>query len=362
MNNEELLETIKRLEDELKSHGQSNHFHSILPLEGHWQPWYDDRKDYNTNAPSYYDYLARFNYFLRVITDFINQLARRNINVKDTSTVDLTKTGDWTSQDIIEIKADVKVSTNTNQLYPNAIKVLTDGLYVSDFTNEIAKLKQKDIDLQNQITKLNEKDTDLQNQITKLKEKDTDLQNQINLISKDVVKQGKDITNINKMIESLKFMSSGQPPYKTIISTMNVPAIVKNSNPYNESIQGVGLKVASVSYETETKTNVTTWLQLNLGELTFNKLTKNTVIGTIPISSLKNIGLTQSMIDGIAKFTRVVSGVTVDQRPLEFLLSKVNNTIIITYISGFMQGTEGISGTPRTENSSPWIEIVETNK
>ena len=151
MNNEELLETIKRLEDELKSHGYSNHFHSRLPLEGHWQPWYDDRKDYNTNAPSYYDYLARFNYFLRVITDFINRLARRNINVKDTSTVDLTKTGDWTSQDSIEIKADVNVSTNTNKLYPNAINVLTDGLYVSDFTNEITKLKEKDTDLQNRL-------------------------------------------------------------------------------------------------------------------------------------------------------------------------------------------------------------------
>lgn len=47
---------------------------------------------------------------------------------------------------------------------------------------------------------------------------------------------------------------------------------------------------------------------------------------------------------------------------LEFLLSKVNNNINITYISGFMQGTEGISGVPRTENSIPWIEIVETDK
>ena len=355
MNNEELLETVKRLEDELKSHGYTNHFHSRLPLEGHWQPWYDDRKDYNTNAPSYYDYLARFNYFLRVITDFINRLARRNINVKDTSTVDLTKTGDWTSQDSIEIKADVKISTNTNQLYPNAINVLTDGLYVSDFTNEINKLKQKD--------------SDLQTQITLLKQKDIDLQNQINLISTTVVNQGKDITNIktsisniNKMIESLKYMSSGQPPYKTVISTMSVPAIVKDSNPYEILTQGVGLKVASVSYETETKTNVTTWLQINLGELTFNNLTKNTVIGSIPISSLKAIGLTQSMINGIDKYTRVVAGVTVAQRPLEFLLSKNNDNIIITYISGFMQGTEGISGIPRTENSNPWIEIVETDK
>ena len=355
MNNEELLETIKRLEDELKSNGYSNHFHSRIPLEGHWQPWYDDRKDYNTNAPSYYDYLARFNYFIREITDFINRLARRNINVKNTSTVDLTKTGDWTSQDIIEIKADINVSTNTKQSYPNAIKVLTDGLYVIDFTNEITKLKEKDTDLQNQITKLKEQDTDLQNQITKLKEKDTDLQNQITNIKTS-------ISNISKMMESLKFMSSGQPPYKTVISTMKVSTIVNDSNPVDKSTQGVGLKVASVSYETETKTNVTTWLQLNLSELTFSNLTKNTVIGSIPISSLKAIGLTQSMIDGIAKFTRVVAGVTVNQRPLEFLLSKVNDNIIITYISGFMQGTEGISGIPRTENSAPWIEIVETNK
>ena len=369
MNNEELLETIKRLEDELKSHGYSNHFHSRLPLEGHWQPWYDDRKDYNTNAPSYYDYLARFNYFLREITDFINRLARRNINVKDTSTVDLTKTGDWTSQDSIEIKADVKVSTNTNQSYPNAIKVLTDGLYVSDFTNDIIKLNQKDIDLQSQINNLNNSYSTILNEITKLKEKDTDLQNQITLISTDVTNQGKEITNIktsisniSKMIETFKFISSGQPPYKTVISTMNVPVIVKNSNPYNQSTQGVGLSVASVGYETETKTNVTTWLQLNLGELTFSNLTKNKVIGSIPISSLKAIGLTQSMIDGIARFTRVVAGVTVDQRPLEFLLSKENDNIIITYKSGFMQGTEGISGIPRTENSSPWIEIVETDK
>lgn len=355
MNNEELLETIKRLEDELKSHGYSNHFHSRLPLEGHWQPWYDDRKDYNTNAPSYYDYLARFNYFLRVITDFINRLARRNINVKDTLTVDLTKTGDWTSQDSIEIKADVNVSTNTNQSYPNAIKVLTDGLYVSDFTNDISKLKQKDIDLQYQINNLNNNYSTILNEITKLKEKDTDLQNQITNIKTS-------ISNISKMIESLKFMSSGQPPYKTVITTMTVPAIVKNSKPFNKPTQGVGLKVASVGYETETKTNVTTWLQLNLGELTFSNLTKNTVIGSIPISSLKAIGLTQSMIDGIDRYTRVVAGVTVDQRPLEFLLSKENDNIIITYKSGFMQGTEGISGIPRTENSNPWIEIVETDK
>ena len=157
-------------------------------------------------------------------------------------------------------------------------------------------------------------------------------------------------------------MSSGQPPYKTVISTMTAPAIVKDSNPVNKSTQGVGLKVASVSYETDTKNNVTTWLQINLSEITFSNLTKDTVIGSIPIPSLKAIGLTQSMIDGIARFTRVVAGVTVYQRPLEFLLSKVNDDIIITYKSGFMQGTEGISGIPRTENSTPWIEIVETNK
>lgn len=40
-------------------------------------PFYTDEADYNTNAKSYYDYLARFNGFLHHLVDFINDLADR---------------------------------------------------------------------------------------------------------------------------------------------------------------------------------------------------------------------------------------------------------------------------------------------
>ena len=59
--------------------------HYPFSLEGHWQPWYDDRRDYNTNAPSYYDYLSNFNKLIKDITELLNRVARRNIKVEDTT-------------------------------------------------------------------------------------------------------------------------------------------------------------------------------------------------------------------------------------------------------------------------------------
>lgn len=40
-------------------------------------PFYSDKADYNTNAKSYYDYLARYNGFLTYLVDFVNDLADR---------------------------------------------------------------------------------------------------------------------------------------------------------------------------------------------------------------------------------------------------------------------------------------------
>lgn len=65
--------------------------HLPLSLEGHWQPWYDDRRDYNTNAPSYYDYLSNFNELIKSIVDFVNELAKRDVNTEDTETIELIK-------------------------------------------------------------------------------------------------------------------------------------------------------------------------------------------------------------------------------------------------------------------------------
>ena len=133
--------------------------HNPFTLEGHWQPWYDDRRDYGTNAPSYYDYLANFNHLIKSIVDLLNRVARRNIKVEDTPCIDMTKINDWidegnechTYHDVITLKADVVLSTYQKILnfdgkqynLSNAISCLTTGLYASDYLPILEALKDK---------------------------------------------------------------------------------------------------------------------------------------------------------------------------------------------------------------------------
>ena len=133
--------------------------HNPFTLEGHWQPWYDDRRDYGTNAPSYYDYLANFNHLIKSIVDLLNRVARRNIKVEDTPCIDMTKINDWidegnechTYHDVITLKADVVLSTYQKIInfdgkqynLSNAISCLTSGLYASDYLPILEALKDK---------------------------------------------------------------------------------------------------------------------------------------------------------------------------------------------------------------------------
>lgn len=160
-------------------------FPKYLPwtFEGHYQPWYDDRRDYNTNAPSYYDYLAHQKFLSDEAIDLINRNARRNFYVTDTNSIDLTKKGDWVDNenpctskdwqptqreryyydDIVEIVADLKVSTQKvdvtiagmTQKCPNVLRVLTDGAFVPDFSSFIADLRNRVSSAENEITRLN---------------------------------------------------------------------------------------------------------------------------------------------------------------------------------------------------------------
>ena len=94
--NQETPET-NRLPDDLDQNvrPQDSHYHPYYGypwaypyFNGSYEPWYDDRKDYNTNAPSYYDYLAHRNFNLKVMIDFINKLARRNLKTTPTYSID----------------------------------------------------------------------------------------------------------------------------------------------------------------------------------------------------------------------------------------------------------------------------------
>lgn len=133
--------------------------HRPFSLEGHWQPWYDDRRDYNTNAPSYYDYLSNFNHLIKSIVDLLNRVARRNVKVEDTNCIDMTKINDWidegnechTWHDDIILKADVILSTYQRVIQfdgkqynlLNAISCLNTGLYASDYLPLLEALKDK---------------------------------------------------------------------------------------------------------------------------------------------------------------------------------------------------------------------------
>lgn len=170
--------------------------HNAFSLEGHWQPWYDDRRDYNTNAPTYYDYLSNFNHLIKSITELLNRVARRNINVEDTYCVDLTKIGDWIDEggkchsysDVITLKADVILSTyqkavtfDGNQFtLTNIISCLETGLYSPDYMPLLNHLSTKlNQEIHDRIEADKVLDAKINKEIEDRKAADTNLQNQI---------------------------------------------------------------------------------------------------------------------------------------------------------------------------------------
>lgn len=176
---------MKNNNNEIPKNEPPRPFPKYLPwsFEGHYQPWYDDRRDYNTNAPTYYDYLAHQKFLSDEAIDLINRNARRNFYVTDTNSIDLTKKGDWVDNenpctgkdwqptvreryyydDIVEIVADLKVSSQKvditiegmTQTCPNVLRVLTDGAYVPDYASFIADLRNRVSSAETEINRIN---------------------------------------------------------------------------------------------------------------------------------------------------------------------------------------------------------------
>ena len=126
--------------------------HLPLSLEGHWQPWYDDRRDYNTNAPSYYDYLSNFNELIKSIVDFVNELAKRDVNTEDTETIELIKKTSWFVDGVndIVLKANVKISQTTgNKLISKSDGLFVETANIDDLKNRVSSLESNFNTLQN---------------------------------------------------------------------------------------------------------------------------------------------------------------------------------------------------------------------
>ena len=106
----------------------------------HFRPWYDDDADYNTNAKSYYDYIAYRTRQLDYIIDAINKGLSRNLQTEGTNTINLEKLGDWLNKDDTEtLKANVRLSEQSL----NATKALNDGVYTKDLSPEVDASKNQ---------------------------------------------------------------------------------------------------------------------------------------------------------------------------------------------------------------------------
>lgn len=192
-------------------------------LENHYQPWYDDRRDYNTNAPSYYDYLANTNRYLDKLTWLTNRVARRNINVQSTNAIRYTKEFDWIDEgkerginwhDIINLKCELVLSKLVKRFQyqkldgrykdlegPNSLVIENDGLYNPDVTNYLLELN-KDVRALN--TKIDNLKADILRAVDeKTKEFERRIDEKINNIRvPDNQNQQVNETKVNELIDN----------------------------------------------------------------------------------------------------------------------------------------------------------------
>lgn len=199
----------------------------------HFRPWYDDDSDYNTNAKSYYDYIAYRTRQLDYIIQAINKLLDRNLQVEDTNTIDLEKIGEWLNKDDTEtIKAYVKVSKQTL----NATQALEDGIYTKNLQPDIdrlsSELEKTRADLQAKIDKLasdlEKLRGDLSSKLNNLQEQLKQLQRSVSINGKIEVPRAIDIThssNLAKGVELGKVTDSTRISIVAILGSTRVNSI-----------------------------------------------------------------------------------------------------------------------------------------
>jgi uncharacterized coiled-coil protein SlyX len=164
----------------------------------HFRPWYDDDADYNTNAKSYYDFLARFIRQLDYMITLMNKLLDENIETLETNTVRLLKDGDWKKyhiengkvvydaggSNIEKLSAYVKISKASL----NDIVAKDDGIWSENFQPKIdalnhrideldAKVERYHSELTNLINALTQRVSSLESRVTTLESRVTTLEN-----------------------------------------------------------------------------------------------------------------------------------------------------------------------------------------
>lgn len=349
--------------------------HYPFSLEGHWQPWYDDRRDYNTNAPTYYDYLSNFNHLFKTITELLNRVARRNIEVEDTNCIDLTKINDWIDEgnechsyhDIITLKADVILSTYQKAInfdgksynLTNAISCLDSGLYASDYLPLIQALADK---LNKEISDSNDKYQDMQDQINQINKEITNIKNDIKNIKGDITNIKNDITNINNRIEGLSSLVSAtiQPPLNVVSMTPTTKLIDNNQNPANKRV-GIDYANLTVEYEKD-KHRRYEFFKVGISGYNFNNVTKtDNILARANIQDMLNAGISKELIyQAFVYGWGIQTGYTLigTFNQLKFTISATTNPYndvsgeLLIKLESWASGTESISGQPFEDNTN----------
>lgn len=271
-----------------------NKYRGGFKKRSYYEPFYNDDKDYNTNAPSYYDYLAKFNRLLKVMTDFINRLLNRNINVENTNSVRFIKDGDWIDNgacefddagndisydDIITLRAHVILSnyvgsrsynsignvygsgSSTFQI-PNAITERGDGLYAPDYTNILdainsdlnairLKDEAQDNRMDNMTSRIDSLETDVSNIFNRLDDIDSELitvNNRLETIETTLSNHTTMLNNhesrisaledidYNDIINRITNLESDVSDLTDIINNLDIPDVPENLTQYMSAL------------------------------------------------------------------------------------------------------------------------------
>lgn len=354
--------------------------HYPFSLEGHWQPWYDDRRDYNTNAPTYYDYLSNFNKLIKDITELLNRVARRNIEVEDTNCVDLTKINDWIDEgnachswhDVITLKADVILSTyqkavnfdSKDYKLSNTISCLTTGLYAPDYLPLLQaladKLNKEIVDSNSKYDDLKQQIDNINQQISNINQQISNINQQISNINQEISNIKNDITNINGRIDDLTTFAAAtiQPPLKVIEFNATSKIEDNSTNPPNKR-KGIDFSSIRVEYE-KGKFRTYEYFKVGLAGYNLKNVANNDVIAELPITQAMASGISVSLIVQAYMYTWTIStGYTTNNsfNQISFGISATTNPENDT--SGKVQikvlkfeGSSPISGTVNEDNTN----------
>lgn len=190
---------------------------TIRAFKKSYLPSYNDLADYNTNSQSYYDYLAKFNKVLSIIVDYINELMKRDVNVEDTDTIDLTKLKSWINcyqpckekNTEILFKADVIFSEKTieHTTLRNGLQILDNATYNNSgvFTPNFKKILDLfDNDINENLKKILKNIEDIKNHYNEFLTFKRDTNQAIQNINNEITQIKSKITNIEREITQIK--------------------------------------------------------------------------------------------------------------------------------------------------------------